>query len=651
MPFDLTPRQIRLVFVGLILGMFLAALDQTVVATALPTIVGDLGGLNHLSWVVTSYILASTVTVPLWGKLGDLYGRKGFFQAAIVIFLIGSALSGAAQNLDSLIAFRAVQGLGAGGLIVGAQAIIGDVVPPADRGRYTGLIGSAFAVSSVAGPLIGGFFTESLSWRWVFYINLPIGAVALVAVAAFLHGRTSKVDHKIDYAGSAVLSAAATALILMLTWGGVNYAWSSPTIIALGIGTIALIALFIRIEQRADEPVVPLHLFKNSTFRTSFVTGGTLGFAMFGALTFLPLFLQIVHGASPTDSGLELAPIMAFVLVMSIYSGRRISATGTYRRFPITGTIVMLISLYLFSHLTTSTPFWQIVIFMALMGIGMGMTMQVLLLVAQNSVDYNELGVATSLGAFGRSIGGAVGVAVGGTILSNRLTHNISSQLAQLPASFRHDPLFSSAIAKVKTGDVTASPAVIKAMPVALQHAVQVAFSDALHVVFLASVPVAVLGVIGALLLKEVPLRSGYVPAEDGVVLSEGLEVAEAVGMVPDQDSPERLVARQAAPAKAAPAKKAAAAKRPAAAEKTAATQAPTKQTTTPPRKSTAAMSAPRKSGTAKSAPRKSAATKTTTAPPRKSAAAKKTAAVETAPKNAAPVKKAPARKTPARAR
>jgi EmrB/QacA subfamily drug resistance transporter len=539
-PFDLTPRQIRLVFVGLILGMFLAALDQTVVATALPTIVGDLGGLNHLSWVVTSYILASTVTVPLWGKLGDLYGRKAFFQAAIVIFLAGSALSGAAQNLDGLIAFRAIQGLGAGGLIVGAQAIIGDVVPPADRGRYTGLIGSAFAVASVAGPLIGGFFTESLSWRWVFYINLPIGAVAMLAVAAFLHGHVSKVDHKIDYLGAAVLSAAATALILMLTWGGVSYAWGSAMIVGLGIGTVVLIGLFIRIEQRASEPIVPLGLFRNSTFRTSFITGGTLGFAMFGALTFLPLFLQIVHGASPTNSGLELAPIMAFVLLMSIYSGRRISATGTYRRFPIAGTAIMLVSLLLFSHLSASTPFWQIVIYMALMGIGMGMTMQVLLLVAQNAVEYRELGVATSLAAFGRSIGGAVGVAVGGTILSNQLSHSITSQLAKIPAAYQDNPLFKAAIAKVKTGDVTASPDAIKAMPAAVQHAVKVGFSDALHVVFLASVPVAVLGVIGALLLKEVPLRSNYLPTEEGALLNEGIEVAEAVGMVPDQESPAR---------------------------------------------------------------------------------------------------------------
>ena len=557
-PLELTPRQIRLVFVGLILGMFLAALDQTVVATALPTIVGDLGGLNHLSWVVTSYILASTVTVPLWGKLGDLYGRKGFFQAAIVIFLIGSALSGAAQNLDSLIAFRAIQGLGAGGLIVGAQAIIGDVVPPRDRGRYTGLIGSAFAVASVAGPLIGGFFTESLSWRWVFYINLPIGALAMVAVAAFLHGEMTKVQHNIDYLGAAVLSLAVTALILMLTWGGVSYAWSSPTIIGLGVGSLVLFAFFARIEQRADEPIVPLHLFRNAVFRTSFTVGGVVGFAMFGALTFLPLFLQIVHGASPTSSGLQLAPIMAFVLIMSIYSGRRISATGKYRRFPIAGTTLMLTSLYLFSHLTISTPFWQIVIFMSLMGMGMGMTMQVLLLVAQNSVEYSELGVATSLAAFGRSIGGAVGVAIGGTILSSRLNHNLAAQVAKIPHGVLTNPAIQAAITKVHGGSVTASPALIQRMPAVVQNAVKVGFSDSLHVVFLASVPVAALGVIGALMLKEVPLRgTGHEPAlAQDHELAEGLEIAESMGLpAPEEIEELELPAKKPAAKRSAPAR------------------------------------------------------------------------------------------------
>jgi EmrB/QacA subfamily drug resistance transporter len=580
-PTELTKRQIRLVFVGLMLGMFLAALDQTVVATALPTIVGDLGGLNHLSWVVTSYILASTVTVPLWGKLGDLYGRKGFFQAAIVIFLIGSALSGASQNLDQLIACRAIQGLGAGGLIVGAQAIIGDVVPPRDRGRYTGLIGSAFAVASVAGPLIGGFFTDSLTWRWVFYINLPIGAIALIAVAAFLHGDTTRVEHKIDYTGAAVLSLAVTSLILMLTWGGVNYAWGSTTIVGLGIGSLVLFAIFVQIEKRAEEPIVPLHLFGNSVFRTSFLTGGTVGFSMFGALTFLPLFLQVVHGASPTISGLEMAPIMAFVLVMSIYSGRRITKTGTYRRFPIGGTILMATAIYLFSHLTATTPFWETAIFMAIMGMGLGMTMQVLLLVSQNSVEYAELGVATSLAAFGRSIGGAIGTAVFGTIFTTRLAHDLPAQLHKLPKAVADNPVIKQGLAHLNGASVTANPAAIKKLPPVLLNPVRTGFTEAFHVVFIGCLPVALLGIVGALLLKEVKLRSAYTPSDEPAI-SEGLEIGESLGMVAPEDLSEVMTApaprkrtspaaKKAAPAKKTAAKKVTAKKAAPAAKKTAA--------------------------------------------------------------------------------
>jgi EmrB/QacA subfamily drug resistance transporter len=517
-PAGLSPRQVRLVFVGLMLGMLLASLDQTIVATALPTIVGDLGGLNHLSWVVTSYLLASTVSTPLWGKLGDLYGRKSFFQAAIAIFLVGSALSGLSQNLNELIAFRALQGLGAGGLIVGAQAIIGDIVPPRDRGRYTGLIGAVFAVSSVAGPLLGGFFTDDLSWRWVFYINLPIGALALVVVAAVLHAKTTRVEHEIDYLGATILSGAVVALILMLTWGGTEYAWGSATIIGLGIAAVVLFAVFISVERRAAEPIVPLHLFGNKVFRVAFSTGALVGFAMFGALTFLPLFLQIVHGASPTSSGLQLVPIMLFVLAMAVYSGRRISATGTYRRFPITGTALTVIALFLFSHIGTTTPFWQTAIYMAFLGAGLGLTMQVLLIAAQNSVDYAELGVATSLATFSRSIGGSIGVAVFGTIFNNRLT-------AYLP---QHVP--AAALSKLHGASVTANPTAVKHLPPPVRHGLEVAFSDSLHVVFLAAVPFAVIAFLLALLLREVPLRTTMGP---GAPEPSGAELGEAFGMAP----------------------------------------------------------------------------------------------------------------------
>jgi EmrB/QacA subfamily drug resistance transporter len=524
---NLSQRQIRLVFVGLILGMFLAALDQTVVATALPTIVGDLGGLNHLSWVVTSYLLASTVSTPLWGKLGDLYGRKAFFQAAIVIFLIGSALSGMAQNLDMLIAFRAVQGLGAGGLIVGAQAIIGDVVAPADRGRYTGLIGSAFAVASVAGPLVGGFFTDSLTWRWVFYINLPIGALALVVVAAVLPKSRTRVQHTIDYLGATVMSGAVVCFILALSLGGQTYPWGSNTILGLFAGTIILLTLFIRIEMTAAEPLVPLHLFRNQVFRTSFGTGTMVGFAMFGALTFLPLYLQVVHGASATSSGLQMAPMMAFVLAMAIFSGRRISATGTYRRFPIAGTSIMIVSLLLFTQLSGSTPFWQTALYMAAMGTGLGLTMQVLLLSAQNSVDYQELGVATSLAAFGRSIGGSIGVAMFGTVFNNRLAADLTTKINHIPAAVKANPVVGHALTKLGGTSVTANPDAVKHLPVVVRTAVQGGFSDALHVVFLATLPIGVLALIGALRLKEIPLRAAMAPPAQ----SEGTELGESLGM------------------------------------------------------------------------------------------------------------------------
>jgi EmrB/QacA subfamily drug resistance transporter len=526
-PAGLSPRQVRLVFVGLMLGMLLASLDQTIVSTALPTIVGDLGGLNHLSWVVTAYLLASTVSTPLWGKLGDLYGRKWFFQAAIAIFLVGSALSGLSQNLNELIAFRALQGLGAGGLIVGAQAIIGDIVPPRERGRYTGLIGGVFAVASVAGPLLGGFFTDGPGWRWVFYINLPIGAVALVVVAAVLHANvTTRVDHKIDYLGASVLSGAVVALILLLTWGGTTYAWTSATILGLGVATLILFAIFISVERRASEPIVPLRLFSNRVFRVAFATGAIIGFSMFGALTFLPLFLQVVHGASATSSGLQLVPIMAFVLIMAIYSGRRITATGTYRRFPIVGTALTAVALYLLSHLGVSTPFWETAIFMAVLGAGLGLTMQVLLLAAQNSVPYSELGVATSIATFSRSIGGSIGVAVFGTVFNNRLAVNLP----------KHVP--AAALAKLHGSSVTANPTAVSHLPAAIRSGLRLAFSDSLHVVYLSAVPFAILAFLLALRLREVPLRTAMGPTPGQRQSSQGEELGEAFGMSAAPDVP-----------------------------------------------------------------------------------------------------------------
>jgi EmrB/QacA subfamily drug resistance transporter len=491
--FTLSKRQLWLVFAGLMSGMLLAALDQTIVSTALPTIVGELGGLSHLSWVVTSYLLASTVSTPLWGKLGDLYGRKRFFQAAIVIFLVGSALSGVAQNLNELIGFRAIQGLGAGGLIVGAQAIIGAVVAPRERGRYMGLMGSVFAVSSVAGPLIGGFFTEHLTWRWVFYINLPIGAMALAIVAAALPARIERVKHSIDYTGAAVLGAAVTALILALTWGGNTYAWGSTTIIVLFVASVALVAVFILIEQRVVEPLIPLELFSLPVFRVASMAGGIVGFAMFGAITFLPLFLQTVHGAGPTSSGLQMIPIMVAMLTMSIWSGRRISQTGRYRAYPIAGTIVMTTGIYLLSHLGITTPYWLAAVYMLLVGAGLGLTMQVMVLAVQNSVGYSQLGTATSAATFFRSIGGSVGVAVFGAVFTNRLVSSLPAHLRASGAAATH---FTPQQLKALKGS---SPT---------EYAQYLhAFGHALHIVFLSAVPFSALGIVLALLLREVPLR------------------------------------------------------------------------------------------------------------------------------------------------
>ncbi|HET6910613.1 MAG TPA: MDR family MFS transporter [Mycobacteriales bacterium] len=526
----ISKRQLRLVFAGLMLGMFLAALDQTIVSTALPTIVGDLGGLNHLSWVVTSYMLASTVSTPLYGKLGDLYGRKKLFQAAIVIFMAGSILAGLSQNMTELIAFRAVQGLGAGGLMVGAQAIIGDIVPPAERGRYMGVIGSVFAVSSVIGPLLGGFFTDSLTWRWVFYINLPVGVIALFVVALALHTPKVTIQHQIDYLGAAVLTAAATSVILMLTWGGTQYAWGSPTVVGLGVATVVLLIAFVMVERRAAEPVLPLRLFNDSIFRVSSTASTIVGFAMFGAMTFLPLFLQTVHLVSPTLSGLQLLPIMVFVLSMSIWSGRRISKKGRYRPYPIAGTIIFTLGFLGLAEfgLGLTTPYWRTAIFMAMIGAGLGLTMQVLVLSVQNSVDYKDLGVATSAATFFRSIGGSLGVAVFGEIFANRLA-------AALPAQLRAAQAHSGGVQSL-------TPAQLKEMkriaPVQFEQLLH-AFNHALHIVFIAGVPFAAFAVICALMLREVPLRrtTGRGP---------GVDAAESQAM---QEAPETAITPARSPA------------------------------------------------------------------------------------------------------
>jgi EmrB/QacA subfamily drug resistance transporter len=517
----LSHRQILTILSGLLLGMLLAALDQTIVSTALPRIVGDLHGLSHIAWVTTAYLLASTVTTPLWGKLGDLFGRKYLFQAAIVIFLVGSALCGIVDSMLQLIMFRGLQGLGAGGLMVLAQASIADIVPPRQRGRYQGYFGAVFGAASVIGPLLGGFLTDQLSWRWIFYVNVPVGIVALVVTTTVLPNTIAKAKPAIDYLGFAVLAAAISCLVLLTTWGGAQYAWGSPVILALIVATVVLLCGFVMLERRAAEPVIPLTLFRNRTFDVASAVSFIVGLSMFGAIIYLPLFLQLVSGASATNSGLLMLPLMAGLLVASMVSGQVISRTGRYKAFPVTGTAVAAIGMLLLSTMSATTPRLVASAWMVVLGIGLGLVMQVMVLVTQNSVDRSDLGVATATVSFFRSVGGSVGVAVFGALFTSGLTRNLSRDLPADVAARLHS---------VGGGSLQA----VATLPPEQRLAYKTAFADALTTVFTYAAPIMAVAFLLTWLLKEIPLRGETHGAAD---TGRELAAAAAPGAIPQPAS------------------------------------------------------------------------------------------------------------------
>jgi len=498
---ELTHRQIMVIIGGLMAGMLLAALDQSIVGTALPRIVSDLGGLNHLSWVVTAYLLTSTASTPLWGKISDLYGRRIIFQATIVIFLIGSALCGLAQNMPELIIFRAIQGIGGGGLMAIAFAIIGDVIPPRERGRYQGYFGAVFGVSSVAGPLLGGWLTDAINWRWVFYINLPIGAAALVVTSIALRMPVVKRNHKIDYLGATTIVASVTSLLLYLNWAGEHYGWLDFRAFWLVIVALVFAVLFVFVEFRAEEPIIPMRLFRNEIFTVGNIFGFLIGSALFGGAVFLPLYFQTVQGMSPTRSGLAMLPMVAGMFSMSIASGVLITRTGKYKIYPIVGTVILALSFFLMSTIEWNTPYWQIAIFAFLFGIGLGLAMMTIVTPIQNAVEMRDMGVATSATTFGRSLGGAIGAALFGAILASRLTVYLAEELAGAPAT--GTPL--------NVNDVEA----VQALPEPFKTDVLVAYTRAINDIFLYALPIILAALVVIFFLKEIPLRTSQLTAKE----------------------------------------------------------------------------------------------------------------------------------------
>ncbi|GAA1957889.1 DHA2 family efflux MFS transporter permease subunit [Amycolatopsis minnesotensis] len=494
-PRELSRGARNLVVAAIMLGMLLSALDQTIVATALPTIVGDLGGGSHLSWVVTAYLLAETIMTALIGKFGDLFGRKKAFIASVALFLVGSFFAGWADQMGTLIAFRAVQGLGGGGLMVTAAAVIADVVPLRERGKYQGFIGAVFGISTVVGPLLGGLFVDHLSWRWAFYVNIPLGILVLVIAAIALPRVVSTAKPRIDYLGIILIALAASGLTLVTSWGGTEYPWGSPTILLMAAVSVVLLVAFVLVEQRAAEPMLPMRLFRGRVFSVSGVLSFLVGFAMLGGITYLPTYLQYVRGESATLSGLWMLPLVAGLMAAALVTGTVISRTGRYRLFPIFGSVLMVAGLLLMSLLDAGTSYWLMSLYMIVLGAGVGLIMQVPVIVVQSTADYADLGVATSGVSFLRTLGSSFGVALFGTIYSGNLPDKLAAALAGHPLPPGVDPR------------VAQSPQALHSLPAPLRTPIIGAYVDTLHLMFLFAAPVGVLALVVALFLKEVPLR------------------------------------------------------------------------------------------------------------------------------------------------
>ena len=516
-------RHILLIFAGLILTMLLSSLDQSMFSTALPTIVGELNGVDRMLWVTTAYILASTIMLPVYGKLSDLIGRKGLFIAAISLFVVGSILGGTAQDMNMLIIGRAVQGLGGGGLMILSQAIIADVVPARERGRYMGIMGGVFAISSVAGPLLGGWFTEGPGWRWGLWINIPLGILAIISAALFLHlPKNTAGRPKVDFPGMGLLAAASTGLVLITTWGGRTYDWNSAVIISLIVGTVVAGVAFVLVERRAAEPIMPLHLFKERNFNLTTTAGLITGIAMFGAIAYLPTYLQMVTGVNATQAGLLMIPLMAALLVSSIVSGQLVSKFGRYKWLPVVGTTIIAISLFLLSTMTPSLAIWILCSYLAIMGLGLGMSMQILILIVQNTFPGSQVGTATAANNYFRQIGASLGTAVVGSLFVAKLTDLLKERL---PAG----------AGSAAGGSNSFTPAAVRHLPDAIRQVIVGAYNDALTPVFLYMVPLVIAAAILLLFITEKPLATTI----EREILVESLDIDGADGIALSSVPPE----------------------------------------------------------------------------------------------------------------